>query len=79
MSGYESAIIVMAFGYLTISKLPWVARQIGDAVAEFHASRLRGEQILMRRIALQESRGTRANGNTREPEHQFQTAQPSEV
>lgn len=64
MSGYEAAIIVLAFVYFVISSLPWVARQVGDAVAEFHAARLRGEEILMRRIVLQKSTDLRLSETT---------------
>ena len=63
MSGYESAIIITVFGCFVISRLPWAAHQIGDALAEFHAARLRGEEILTRRLALQKLRGTRTPSN----------------
>lgn len=83
MSGYESAMIVVAFVYLVISSLPWVARQVGATVAEFHAARLRGEEILMRRIALQKSMESLLSENTDQPEAQepseFESVQATEV
>ena len=78
MSGYESAIIVMAFGFLVIDRLPWVAHKVGDAVAEFHAARLRGEEVLTRHLVLKGARAprvSRPNGAAEKHEpHEFQNS-----
>lgn len=60
MGGCESVVILTSFGCFVIGRLPQASHQIEDALAEFHAARLRGEEILTRRLAVERLRGSQA-------------------